>query len=62
MKRNSKLKPQPQPWVEPPLPTPCRHHYCQCLRAAELAAMGLTYDAIQVHYGPVGCRRKGGET
>ena len=58
MKRQSKLKPQPQKRVETPLPKPCNHHYCRCMRAAELAAMGLILEAIQVHYGPVACRQE----
>jgi len=35
----------------------CRHHACQCARAAELAAMGLLPEAIDVHYEEVECRR-----
>lgn len=27
----------------------CRHHACQCLRAAELAEMGQLPEALQVH-------------
>lgn len=35
----------------------CEHHDCRCLRAAELAAMGLTVEAIKAHSQQVRCRR-----
>lgn len=34
----------------------CQHHYCRCMRAAELAAMGMTIEAIEVHNQDVECR------
>lgn len=35
----------------------CDHHPCRCLRAAELAGMGLLREAIDVHHQQVRCRR-----
>jgi hypothetical protein len=35
----------------------CEHYECRCARAAELAAMGLTAEAIQVHFERVRCRK-----
>jgi len=47
-----------------PRPTPapltlCRHYECVCARAAELAAIGLTHVAVELHIGrtPVRCRK-----
>lgn len=37
-------------------PARCEHHACRCRRAAELAAMGRTLDAIRCHYEQVPCR------
>jgi len=53
-----KIKSKPKKYVAPPLPRACKHHFCQCSRAAELAAMGLILEAIQVHDGPVACRKQ----
>lgn len=41
-----------------PAAVTCRHHYCLCMRAAELAAMGRLPDAVKVHTDglPVRCR------
>lgn len=38
----------------------CRHHACQCARAAELADMGKLPEALQVHQDDkeVMCRRR----
>jgi hypothetical protein len=36
----------------------CTHHECRCARAAELAAMGLTVQAIEVHSQEVTCRQR----
>lgn len=37
----------------------CRHHDCVCARAAELAGMGMTKLALEIHMSefPVRCRR-----
>lgn len=35
----------------------CQHHECRCARAAELVAMGLLREAIDVHDQEVQCRR-----
>ena len=37
--------------------TTCIHYECRCARAAELAAMGRTLEAIEVHSRWVTCRR-----
>jgi len=37
-------------------PARCTHHYCQCIRADELAAMDRLDDAIQAHNTTVRCR------
>ena len=44
------------------LPPRCRHHECVCARAEELAEMGMTRLAVEIHASgmPVRCRRKGG--
>lgn len=34
----------------------CTHYACRCARAAELAAMGRTFEAVQVHDQEVRCR------
>ena len=34
----------------------CVHHYCRCVRARELAAMGMIEEAIRVHDQRVRCR------
>jgi len=34
----------------------CTHYVCRCARAAELATMGLTREAIAVHSQSVPCR------
>jgi len=34
----------------------CTHYSCRCARAAELAAMGLTLEAVQIHNQDVRCR------
>ncbi len=39
------------------VPSHCEHHDCRCARAAELAAMGMTAEAVEVHYRRVPCRR-----
>jgi hypothetical protein len=36
----------------------CRHYECRCARAAELAAMGLIVQAIDVHQQEVTCRQR----
>lgn len=41
--------------------TMCEHHECRCARAAELAAMGLTLEAVRVHGEQVTCRRPGAQ-
>jgi hypothetical protein len=38
----------------------CEHHACRCARTAELAAMGLTLEAIRVDGERVRCRMPGG--
>ena len=35
----------------------CDHYDCRCARAAELAAMGRTLEAVEVHNREVPCRR-----
>lgn len=37
-------------------PVTCEHHFCRCMRAAELAAMDRLQDAIAVHEQTVTCR------
>jgi hypothetical protein len=37
----------------------CEHYACRCTRAAELAAMGKTLEAIAVHSEQVTCRNPG---
>jgi hypothetical protein len=37
----------------------CEHHYCRCMRANELAEMGLLVASIAVHWELVPCRQKG---
>jgi hypothetical protein len=36
----------------------CTHYECRCARAAELAAMGLIVQAIEVHQQEVTCRQR----
>ena len=40
-------------------PARCEHHECRCARAAELAAMGLTAEAVEAHQRTVRCRVPG---
>jgi hypothetical protein len=42
-----------------PAAVQCQHHVCRCARAAELAAMGMTPEAIAVHERTVTCRMPG---
>jgi hypothetical protein len=37
----------------------CTHHFCRCMRANELAYMGMLLQAIQVHRQRVWCRKQG---
>jgi hypothetical protein len=37
----------------------CEHHTCRCARANELAAMGMTLEAVAVHSESVTCRVPG---
>ena len=37
----------------------CEHYDCRCARAAELAVMGQTAEAVRVHGEQVRCRRAG---
>lgn len=39
----------------------CEHYACRCARAAELAAQGLTVEAIEVHSQRVHCRERPAE-
>ena len=34
----------------------CKHFYCRCMRANELARMGRAEAALEVHYDTVVCR------
>ena len=43
-------------FCKPPPRGYCEHHYCRCMRAAELAAQDLLPEAIDVHYQNVRCR------
>ena len=38
----------------------CGHHYCRCIRAAELSSMGRTDLAIEIHQAKatVTCQRQ----
>lgn len=42
-----------------PAKAQCQHHVCRCARAAELAAMGMTPEAVAVHEQAVTCRVPG---
>lgn len=35
----------------------CKHHYCRCMRANELAQMDMLQEAMQVHNQEVRCRK-----
>lgn len=35
----------------------CEHYGCRCIRAHELADMGMTWEAIQCHSRKVKCRK-----
>jgi hypothetical protein len=37
----------------------CEHHVCRCARARELAAMGMTLQAVEAHGQIVTCRMPG---
>jgi hypothetical protein len=38
-------------------PRRCTHYDCRCARARELAEMGRTAEAVEVHRQEVRCRR-----
>jgi hypothetical protein len=59
--RPTLVKKEPQVWRRR-MTTKCTHHECRSARAAELAAMGMTLEAVYAHKEEVTCRRAGKNT